>query len=132
MGIHVPVYIKMKTIWELFNKECIRKILIFDWTFQCNLTNNIWHLSLRVGHQCLSCCPEREGQQGNMLCKIVYTGTYEIWVDLLYTGTQIPILYKNFTLKCVTIILLFNNIRYNIVMYFVIFWKEKNLLVNIH
>lgn len=51
--------------------------------------------------------------------------TYEIWVDLLYTGTQIPILYKNFTLKCVTIILLFNNIRYNIVMYFVIFWKEK-------
>lgn len=132
MGIHVPVYIKMKTIWELFNKECIRKILIFDWTVQCNFTDNIWHLSLRVGHQCLSSCPEREGQQGNMLCKIVYTGTYEIWVDLLYTGTQIPILYNNFTLKCKTIILLFNNIRYNTVMYFVIFWKEKNLLVNIH
>lgn len=64
----VPVYtcIKREIIWELFDMECIRKILIFDWTVQCNLTDNIWHLSLRVGHQCLSCCPEREGQQGNM------------------------------------------------------------------
>lgn len=85
MGIHV--YIKMKIIWELFDMECIRKILIhvFDWTVQCNLTDNIWHLSLRVGHQCLSCCPEREGQQGNMLCKIVYTWFTVYW----YTDTNI-------------------------------------------
>lgn len=29
----------MKNIWELFDMECIRKRLIFDWTVQCNLTD---------------------------------------------------------------------------------------------